>query len=91
MREATMTTIRLLEEEQISPSVSKTVDQIKAAEKARWGIPKLANIWRCMGHQPEYLEVTWRKAKSVRQPGHLSNLTREMIASAVSAANGCRY
>ena len=86
-----MTTIRLLEEDQINTSASKTVEQIKAAEKARWGIPKLANIWRCMGHQPEYLEVTWKKAKAVRQPGSLSNLSREMIASAVSAANGCRY
>ncbi len=86
-----MTTIRLLDEEEIRRAAPETVDQILAAEKARWGIPKLANIWRCMGHQPEYLEVTWKKAKSVRQPGHLSNLTREMIASAVSAANGCRY
>ncbi len=86
-----MTTIRLLEEEEIRRAAPETVDQILAAEKARWGIPKLANIWRCMGHQPAYLEATWKKAKSVRQPGHLSNLTREMIASAVSVANGCRY
>ncbi len=86
-----MTTIRLLEEEEMRSSSPGTVDQILTAEKARWGIPKLSNIWRCMGHQPEYLEVTWKKAKSVRQPGKLSNLTREMIASAVSAANGCRY
>ncbi len=86
-----MTTIRLLEENQISPTISETIEQIKTAEKARFGIPKLSNIWLCMAHQPEYLEATWKKAKSVRQPGALSNLTREMIASAVSAANGCRY
>jgi alkylhydroperoxidase/carboxymuconolactone decarboxylase family protein YurZ len=86
-----MTTIQLLREEEIDDSVSKTVGQIKSAEEARFGIPKLANIWLCMAHHPEYLEATWKKAKSVRQPGHLSNLQREMIASAVSAANGCRY
>ena len=86
-----MTTIRLLNEDEIRRSNENTVDQIVAAEKARWGIPRLANIWRCMGRHPAYLDATWAKAKTVRQPGHLSNVQREMIASAVSAANGCRY
>ncbi|MFQ5915249.1 MAG: hypothetical protein ACE5JS_18930 [Nitrospinota bacterium] len=86
-----MTTIRLLEENEIHPSISRTIDQIKTAEKARFGIPKLSNLWRCMAHHPEYLEVTWKKAKAVRQPGRPSDLSREMIASAVSVANGCRY
>jgi alkylhydroperoxidase/carboxymuconolactone decarboxylase family protein YurZ len=86
-----MTTIRLLDEEEIRQSNANTVEQIVAAEKSRWGIPSLANIWRCMGHVPAYLDTTWKKAKSVRQPGHLSNVQREMVASAVSSANGCRY
>lgn len=86
-----MTTIRLPQESEIDPSLSETLGQIKTAEKARFGIPRLSNIWRCMAHHPAYLEATWKKAKAVRQPGRLSDRSREMIASAVSAANGCRY
>jgi alkylhydroperoxidase/carboxymuconolactone decarboxylase family protein YurZ len=41
---------------------------------------------------PEYLETQWNKTKAIMQrPGKLDKLTREIIAVAVSAVNGCRY
>jgi alkylhydroperoxidase/carboxymuconolactone decarboxylase family protein YurZ len=86
-----MTTIRLLNEAEISASIAETIEQIKTAELKRFGIPRLSNVWRAMSHQPEYLEATWKQAKAVRQPGMLSEVTREMVASAVSVANGCHY
>jgi AhpD family alkylhydroperoxidase len=40
---------------------------------------------------PPLLEETWRRLKSIMAPGRLDLKTKEMIALAVSATNGCAY
>ena len=45
-----------------------------------------------MASKPDYLEANWNKVKAVMmEPGKLDRLTREIIAVAVSAVNGCDY
>lgn len=43
-----------------------------------------------MAVDPDYLEANWAKVKAVMFAGKLDRLTKEMIAAAVSAVQGCR-
>jgi alkylhydroperoxidase/carboxymuconolactone decarboxylase family protein YurZ len=45
-----------------------------------------------MATNPGYLESNWNKVKAVMfASGKLDRLTKEIIAVAVSAVQGCRY
>jgi alkylhydroperoxidase/carboxymuconolactone decarboxylase family protein YurZ len=45
-----------------------------------------------MASNPGYLEANWNKVKAVMfATGKLDRLTKEIIAVAVSAVQGCRY
>jgi AhpD family alkylhydroperoxidase len=55
------------------------------------GIDFVPNFWRTLATHPPLLEETWQRLKQVMAPGRLDPLTKEMIALAVSATNGCRY
>jgi AhpD family alkylhydroperoxidase len=44
-----------------------------------------------MAHRPEYLKASWERVKVIMGPGLLDRKTKEMIAVAVSATNGCDY
>ena len=44
-----------------------------------------------MAHVPAVLKAKWECYKTVMLGGSLPRLTREMIAVAVSAVNGCEY
>src|SRR5262245_11904397 len=54
-------------------------------------------LWRALATNPDQLEAVWRQLKSLMHPesaGRKSKLdpkTRETIALAVSATNGCSY
>ncbi len=55
------------------------------------------NFWRVLAHHPDQLELVWTSLKrwmhpeASATPSHLDPLTREIIALAVSATNGCEY
>ena len=55
------------------------------------------NFWRVLATNPDHLELVWAKLKSLMHPEaigrtpQLDAVTREIIALAVSATNGCRY
>ena len=50
------------------------------------------NLYNAMASKPDYLEANWNKVKSVMvEPGKLDRLTKEIVAVAVSAVNGCDY
>src|SRR5205085_6769542 len=55
------------------------------------------NLWRALASSPEHLEMIWTRLKELMHPeacGRKSKLdakTREIIALAVSATNGCSY
>jgi uncharacterized peroxidase-related enzyme len=61
------------------------------------GINFVPNLWRVLATNPDHLELVWTRLKAVMHPeacgraSKLEPLTREMIALAVSATNGCAY
>ena len=80
-------TVRLVEEAVASPRVRTVYDDIKATKQ----IDFVPNFWKTLAIHPPLLEETWGRLKAVMAPGRLDALTKEMIALAVSATNGCRY
>jgi alkylhydroperoxidase/carboxymuconolactone decarboxylase family protein YurZ len=70
-----------------NPTVGKVYDEIKS----RMGIPFVPNIFKALAHQPQMLEAKWESYKAVMLGGRLRRLTKELIAVAVSAVNGCFY
>lgn len=61
------------------------------------GIDFVPDFWRALATNPLNLELTWSRLKALMHPeaegrtGRLDPLTREIIALAVSATNGCAY
>ena len=83
-----MSTVRLVDENTTNPKVKAVFDDIKATKK----IERVPNIWRALATHPEHLELCWTRLKAIMGPGKKINLlTKEIIALAVSATNGCVY
>lgn len=80
-------TVRMVEEHEAAGLVKQIFDDIKATKQ----IDFVPNFWKTLAHYPPLLEQTWTRLKTVMAPGKLDALTKEMIALAVSATNGCRY
>ncbi len=86
-------TVRLVEENAAGGKVREIFDDIKRTKN----IDFVPNFWRALASYPDQLELVWRQLKTLMHPeaaGRKSNLdakTREMIALAVSATNGCSY
>ncbi len=59
--------------------------------KARMGIPFIPNIFKALANQPTMLKTKWESYKAIMGRGRLRPLTKELIAVAVSAVNGCFY
>ncbi|MEW6263444.1 MAG: carboxymuconolactone decarboxylase family protein [Thermodesulfobacteriota bacterium] len=81
-------------------SLYKTVSEKEATGKvkavyedimATKGIAFVPNFWKALSINPDHLEATWQKLKTVMKPGKLDYLTKEIIALAVSATNNCEY
>jgi len=78
----------MVSEEEASGKAKEIYDEIKS----RLGIDFVPNLYKVMASKPAYLEANWRKVKAVMiEPGKLDRLTKEIIAVAVSAVNGCDY
>lgn len=83
-----MATIKMVTEEEAKGKVKEVYEDIKA----RIGIDFVPNLYKVMASKPDYLEANWNKVKAVMiEPGKLDRLTKEIIAVAVSAVNGCEY
>jgi uncharacterized peroxidase-related enzyme len=83
-----MTSVKLISDEEATGKVKEIFEDIKET----LGIDFVPNLYRAMAHIPEYLEAHWNKTRATMQrPGKLDKLTREIIAVAVSAVNGCQY
>lgn len=70
---------------------SGTVAEIYADIRKTFGIPVVPNMFKVMAHNPAYLQASWERVKTVMGAGLLDRRTKEMIAVAVSATNGCDY
>lgn len=80
-------TVKMVEESQATGLVRQIFDDIKQTKN----IDFIPNFWKTLATHPPLLEQTWLRLKSAMAPGKLDPLTKEMIALAVSATNGCRY
>ncbi len=83
-----MPSIRMVSEEEAVGRVKAIYDEIKH----ELGISFVPNLYKVMALNPGYLEANWIKVKAVMvAQGKLDRLTKEIIAVAVSAVQGCEY
>lgn len=82
-----MATVKLVDENTDHPKVRAVFADIKATKKIDW----IPGIWRALATHPEHLELCWTRLKAIMAPGKVDALTKEIVALAVSATNGCRY
>lgn len=80
-------TVEMVEESAATGRVREVYDDIKATKQ----IDFVPNFWKTLATHPPLLEDTWTRLKRVMAPGALDACTKEMIAVAVSATNGCDY
>ncbi|WP_020472224.1 carboxymuconolactone decarboxylase family protein [Zavarzinella formosa] len=82
-----MSTVRDVDESTTDPRVQAVYRDIMETKK----IDRVPNLWRALATNPEHLELVWSRLKAIMKPGKLDMLTKEIIALAVSATNGCAY
>ena len=82
-----MPTVRMVEYDEASAPVKAVYDDIMVAK----GIDFVPNFWKTLASHPPQLECIWTTLKAAMAPGRIDPLTKEMIAVAVSATNGCTY
>ncbi|GIX26169.1 MAG: hypothetical protein KatS3mg123_0050 [Burkholderiales bacterium] len=82
-----MATVAYVEETAANHDVKLVYDEIKKA----FGLPFVPNLFKAMANHPAYLRATWQRLKVIMGPGTLDRKTKEIIALAVSATNGCEY
>lgn len=83
-----MASVEMISEEEATNPVKEIYEEIKSV----LGIDFIPNLYRTMAVKPGYLEANWHKVKAVMaEEGKLDRLSKEIIAIAVSAVNGCDY
>jgi AhpD family alkylhydroperoxidase len=86
-------TVSPIEEYQAADNVAAIYADIKATKK----IDHVPAFWRTLAINPVQLELVWTNLKALMHPesvgraARLDSQTREIIALAVSATNGCPY
>ena len=93
MSELRVATIQPIEESQAVGQVAAIFADIKKTKN----IDFVPAFWRTIATNPTQLEVVWTTLKTLMHPeavgrsARLDPKTREMLALAVSATNGCTY
>jgi AhpD family alkylhydroperoxidase len=86
-------TVPLVEESESRGRVAEVFADIKRTKK----IDFVPNFWRALATHADHLDLVWTRLKAIMHPevagrtSRLDPLTREIIALAVSATNGCSY
>ncbi len=93
MSDARIATVLPIEEAQATGRVAEIFADIKRTKN----LERVPNFWRVLATNPVELELVWNTLKTLMHPeatGRKAALppeTREIIALAVSATNGCSY
>jgi uncharacterized peroxidase-related enzyme len=93
MSQGRSATVRPVDESEATSRVAEIFADIKATKR----IDFVPNFWRVLATNPDHLELIWTRLKALMHPeatgcaSRLDPLTREIIALAVSATNGCAY
>ncbi len=82
-----MTTVHIPGDNEVAADVAEIFADIRRT----FGMPFVPNLFKVMAHNPAYLKASWQRVKIIMGPGLIERKTKEMIAAAVSAANGCDY
>ncbi len=82
-----MSTVTIVEEQHATGDVRSIYEEIRNTMK----LPFVPNLFKVMAHNPAYLRASWERVKAIMGQGVLDRRTKEMVAVAVSAANGCDY
>ena len=82
-----MTLYRTVLPAEATGKVKEVYDDIMTTKE----IDFIPNFWQALSNNPDHLEATWQKLKTVMKPGKLDLLTKEIIALAVSITNNCNY
>jgi alkylhydroperoxidase/carboxymuconolactone decarboxylase family protein YurZ len=78
----------MITEEKATGIVQKIYEEIKS----QLDIDFVPNLYKVMASKPDYLVSNWNRVKEIMvKKGKLDRLTKEIIAVAVSAVNGCDY
>ena len=86
-------TVRPVDAATSDPRVAAVFEDIQRTKQ----IDFVPAFWRVLATNPDQLELMWSRLKTLMHPeavgrkSPLDPLTREIIAVAVSATNGCRY
>jgi AhpD family alkylhydroperoxidase len=93
MNPSRIATVAPVTESAAAGKVASIFADIRATKR----IDFVPNLWRVLATNPDHLEMVWTRLKAIMHPeaaGRTSKLdavTREAIALAVSATNGCAY
>jgi AhpD family alkylhydroperoxidase len=93
MSEPRIATVRPVPESEATGKVAEIYRDIKATKK----LDRVTNFWRVLATNPDHLDMIWTRLKALMHPEaagrktRLDPVTREAIALAVSATNGCSY
>jgi AhpD family alkylhydroperoxidase len=91
--EPRIATVRPVREETATGRVAEVFADIKRTK----GLSAVPNFWRVLATNPDHLDLVWTRLKALMHPeavgrkSRLDPLTREIIALAGSATNGCAY
>ena len=78
----------MVSEDEAAGRVKAVYEEIKQ----ELAISFVPNLYKVMASNPGYLEANWNKVKAVMvAQGKIDRLTKEIIAVAVSAVQGCHY
>ena len=86
-----MPTIRMVDPARVSGKTREVFDAVLRREAKVFGATAVSNIWRCQGHVADYVDANWERSRALMQRGRFTPVQRELIATAVSAANSCTY
>lgn len=93
MSDTRVATVRPIDEATATGRVAEIFADIRQTKN----IPFVPNLWRVLATNPTQLEIVWNTLKTLMHPeasarvSPLDARTREIIALAVSATNGCDY
>lgn len=88
-----LATVTPVDENTATGKVATVFEDIKRTKSLDF----VPNFWRVLATNPDHLELVWSRLKLLMHPeasgrtSLLDPLTREIIALAVSATNGCSY
>ncbi len=82
-----MPTVKMVEYGEAPDRVRRVYDDIMREKQ----IDFVPNFWKTLASHPPLLERLWDDLQRVMAAGRLDRLSKEMIALAVSASNGCAY